>query len=111
LDLICLEAQLPTGNSLLNPFTGGNAFVPGSAQTPQAAWYFKVRARLKVLFFELHLTNNQDDFTLARPAIGAIAVPFSGFFGPGNETDGGGTSLRAASYNNVAAFLRTGVEF
>lgn len=111
LDQICLEAQLPTGNSLLNPFTGGNAFVPGAAQTPQAAWYFKVRARLKVLFFELHLTNNQDDFTLARPAVGAIAVPFSGSFGPGNETDGAGTSLRAASYNNVAAFLRTGVEF
>ncbi|HVZ79168.1 MAG TPA: hypothetical protein VHE12_00045 [bacterium] len=111
LDQISLEAQLPIGNSLLNPFTGGNAFSPNLAQASQAAWYAKIRARLKVLFIELHLTNNQNDYTLARPAVGAIAIPFSGAFGPGNETDGAGTLLRASSYNNIAAMIRTGVEF
>ena len=111
LDQISLEAQFPMGNSTLNPFTGGNAFDPNSASTPQAAWYFKIRTRLKVLFIELHLTNNQDDYTLARPGVGALAVPFNGTFGPGNETDGPGTFLRASSYSNIAALIRTGVEF
>jgi hypothetical protein len=111
LDQMSLEAQLPMGNSTLNPFTGGNAFNPYSAQTPQAAWYFKIRTRLKVLFIELHLTNNQDDYTLARPGVGALAVPFNGTFGPGNELDGPGTFLRASSFKNIAALIRTGVEF
>jgi len=57
------------------------------------------------------VTNNQDDFTLARPAPGALAVPFTGTFGPGNETDGPGTALRATSYNNLAFIVRSGVEF
>jgi len=111
LDQIVAETQFPLGNSLNNPFTGGNGFVPSLAQSPQISWYTKIRARLRVLFIELHVTNNQDDFTLARPAPGSIAVPFTGTFGPANETDGPGTPLRSASYNNLAFLVRTGVEF
>jgi hypothetical protein len=59
----------------------------------------------------LHVTNNQDDFTFGRPAPGSIGVPFTGSFGPGNETDGPGTSLRSGSYDVTAFLVRTGVEF
>ncbi len=111
LDQIALEAQIPLGSSLNNPFTGGNGLTPSLAQAAQNSWYFKIRTRLKVLFIELHLTNNQNDFTLGRPAPGSLGVPFTGTFGPGNETDGPGTPLRSASYDNAACLLRTGVEF
>jgi hypothetical protein len=110
-DQIAAEVQFPLAHSLSNPFTGGNNFVSSLAQPSQNSWYVKVRTRLKVLFIELHLTNNQNDFTLGRPAPGSIAVPFTGTFGPGNETDGPGTPLRASSYNNLACLIRTGVEF
>ena len=110
-DQIALEAQIPLAHSLNNPFTGGNGLDSSLAQASQNSWYVKVRTRLKVLFIELHLTNNQNDFTLGRPASGSVGVPFTGTFGPGNETDGPGTSLRAASYNNVACLVLTGIEF
>ncbi len=111
MDEIALEAQFPTGQSLNNPFTGGNAFSPYLAGTPQDSWYIKMRCRLKVLFLEIHVTNNQDDYTLARPMAGSIAVPFTGTFGPGNETNGPGTTLRALAYDKPAYFARIGVEF
>jgi len=110
-DQIALEGQFPLGSSPDNPFTGGNGLFPGLAQTPQACWYAKIRTRLKVLFIEVHVTNNQNDFTLARPMAGSIGVPFTGTFGPGNETDGPGTSLHSIGYNNLAYMIRTGVEF
>ncbi len=110
-DQIALEAQIPLSHSLDNPFTGGNALIPALAQPSQNSWYVKLRTRLKVLFIEVHLTNNQNDFTLGRPSPGSIGVPFNGAFGPGNETDGPGTSLRSVSYNQVACLIRTGVEF
>jgi hypothetical protein len=110
-DQIAAEGQFPLGSSLANPFTGGNGLFPAQAQTPQTAWYFKVRTRLKVLFIEFHVTNNQNDYTLARPAPGSIGVPFTGAFGPANETDGPGTPLRSAGYNNWAYLVRAGVEF
>ena len=111
LDQIAIEAQIPLAQSLNNPFTGGNGFAPPLAHTPQNSWYAKVRTRLKILFIELHVTNSQNDFTVGRPAPGSIAVPFNGTFGPGNETDGPGTPLRASSYDNLAFLIRTGVEF
>lgn len=111
LDQIAVEAQFPLGNSLSNAFTGGNGLTPSLAQSPQAGWYAKIRTRLKVLFIEMHITNNQNDFTLARPMAGSIGIPFTGNFGPGNETDGPGTSLRSTSYNDLACMIRTGVEF
>lgn len=110
-DQIAVEGQFPLGSSLDNPFTGGNGLFPALAQTPQASWYVKVRTRLKVLFIELHVTNNQNDFTLARPATGSLGVPFTGVFGPGNETDGPGTTLRSSGYNQLAYMIRAGVEF
>ena len=73
------------GNSLENPFTGGNGFIPSLAQTPQASWYAKLRMRLKVLFLEFHATNNQNDFTLDRLAPSAVGIPFNGGFGPGQR--------------------------
>lgn len=111
MDQIALEAQFPLGNSSLNAFTGGNGLFPASAQMPQTAWYFKLRTRLKVLFIELHVTNNQNDYTLARPTPGSLGIPFTGTFGPANETDGPGTPLRSGSYNQLAYMVRTGVEF
>lgn len=111
IDQIALETQIPLAPSINNPFTGGNGLTPALAQSSQTSWYVKVRTRLKVLFIELHLSNNQNDFTLGRPAPGSLGVPFAGTFGPGNETDGPGTSLRSVSYNNIACLVRTGVEF
>ncbi len=111
MDQIALEAQFPTGQSPNNPFTGGNAFSPYLAESPQNSWYLKLRCRLKILFLEVHVTNNQDDFTLGRPMAGSIAVPFTGTFGPGNETDGPGTTFRALAYDKPAYFARIGVEF
>jgi hypothetical protein len=111
IDQIALESQFPLEHSLDNPFTGGNNFNPYLAQTPQNSWYAKIRARLRVLFIEFHVTNNQDDFTFGRLVPGSVAVPFTGAFGPGNETDGPGISLRSASYSQLAYFVRTGVEF
>ena len=99
------------GNSLDNAFTGGNNFIPELAQTPQTSWYAKLRMRLKVLFIEIHATNNQNDFTLDRLVPAAVGLPFNGGFGPGNETNGPGTGLRSASYNQIAFLARTGVEF
>lgn len=110
-DQIALEGQFPLGSSTANPFTGGNGLFPALAQTPQTCWYAKIRTRLKVLFIEFHVTNNQNDFTLARPAAGSIGVPFTGTFGPGNETDGPGTTLRSTGYNQLAYFVCSGVEF
>jgi hypothetical protein len=111
IDQIAVEAQVPMGGSLDNPFTGGNGFMPSLAQAPQTSWYAKLRMRLKVLFLEFHATNNQDDFTLDRLVPSAIGVPFNGGFGPGNETNGPGTGLRSASYKQAAFLVRTGVEF
>jgi hypothetical protein len=111
IDQIALESQFPLEHSLDNPFTGGNNFNPYLAQTPQNSWYAKIRARLRVLFIEFHVTNNQDDFTFGKLVPGSVAVPFTGTFGPGNETDGPGISLRSASYSQLAYFVRTGVEF
>jgi hypothetical protein len=111
IDQIALEGQFPLEHSLDNPFTGGNNFDPYLAQAPQNSWYAKIRARLRVLFIEFHVTNNQDDFTFGRLVPGSVAVPFTGTFGPGNETDGPGIGLRSASYNQLAYFVRTGVEF
>ncbi len=111
IDQFVLETQIPLGNSLSNPFTGGNGFVPSLAQSPQASWYVKLRTRLKVLFIEIHVTNNQNDFTLDRLVPSAIGIPFQNGFGPGNETNGPGTGLRSASYGQVAFLVRTGVEF
>ncbi len=111
IDQFVLEAQIPMGNSLDDAFTGGNNFIPSLAQKPQVSVYAKLRMRLKVLFLEIHATNNQNDFTLDRLAPSALALPFNGSFGPGNETNGPGTGLRSASYNQVAFLIRTGVEF
>lgn len=110
-DQIAVEGQFPMGASPDNPFTGGNGLFPSLAQTPQSCWYVKIKTRLKVLFIEAHVTNNQNDFTLARPAQGSIGLPFTGAFGPGNETDGPGTPLRSNGYSNLAYVVRTGVEF
>ena len=111
IDQVVLETQIPMGNSLDNAFTGGNNFIPELAQTPQTSWYAKLRMRLKVLFLEIHATNNQNDFTLDRLVPAAVGLPFNGPFGPGNETNGPGTPLRSYGYNQIAFLIRTGVEF
>jgi hypothetical protein len=111
IDQFILEAQVPMGKSLDNPFTGGNGFIPDQAQSPQTSWYAKLKTRIKGLFLEFHATNNQNDFTLDRLVPSAIGVPFNGGFGPGNETDGPGTGLRSNAYNRIAFLVRTGVEF
>lgn len=111
LDQIAVEAQFPLSHPLNNPFTGGNGLTPILARSSQNSWYAKIRTRLKVLFLEFHVTNNQDDFTFGRPTPGSIGVPFTGNFGPGNEADGPGTSLRSNSYESTAFLVRTGVEF
>jgi hypothetical protein len=95
-DQVALEAQFPLGTSLGNPFT---------------AWYAKVRARLKALFFEVHATNSRDDYTFARPSASSLLLPFEEPFGPGQETDGPGTALTSKSYEDIAFLVRTGVEF
>ena len=110
-DQIGLEAQFPLGGSIDDPFTGGNAFNLNGAGLPQPCWYVKVKTRLRLFFIELHVTNNQNDFTYARLVPGATAVPFTGVFGPGNETNGPGTSLRATAYNQLAYLLTAGMEF
>ncbi|HVM31827.1 MAG TPA: hypothetical protein VMU88_01730, partial [bacterium] len=101
----------PLGGSLQNPFTGGNAFTPSLARLPQNSFYLKLRARLKILFFELHVTNNQDDYTLDRLTPSSTILPFTGNFGPGREADGPGTLLRGFSYQNPGFMIRSGVEF
>jgi hypothetical protein len=111
LDQIALEGQFPLASSLLNPFTGGDGLDPGLAELPRNSWYLKIRARLKILFIEVHLTNNRNDFTFGRPSPGSLAVPFTGHFGPGNETDGPGTPLVASSYDTLACLVLAGVEF
>jgi hypothetical protein len=111
LDQIGLEAQFPIGSSLLNPFTGGNGFETNLATAPQASWYGKIRARLRVLFIEFHVTNNQDDYTFSRLVPGSIEIPFSNAFGPGHETNGFQLPLRAASYKTPGCLIQTGVEF
>ncbi len=111
LDQIALEGQFPLGGSLENPFTGGNGFNPGLAALPQDSFYFKIRARLRVLFFEFHATNNQDDYTLDRLSPASTFVPFTGNFGPGREADGPGVGLRGFSYQNPGFMIRAGVEF
>jgi hypothetical protein len=111
IDQVVVEGQFPLGDSLANPFTGGNGFVPSEAQAPQAAWYAKLRVRLRVLFIEFHLTNNQDDFTFNRLVPSAVGIPFNNGFGPGNETLGPGTGLRSSAYGQIACLIRTGVEF
>lgn len=108
---IAVEGQFPVASSTQNAFAGGNAFVPTIAQSPQAGFYFKAKARLRILFIEFHATNNQNDYTLGRPTQAALGVPFTGRFGPGNEADGPGSSLRSSSYEDIAFLLRTGVEF
>jgi hypothetical protein len=110
-DQVVVEGQFPLGNSLSNPFTGGNGFITSQAQAPQAAFYAKLRMRLKVLFIEFHMTNNQSDFTFDRLVPSAIGIPFNNGFGPGNETFGPGTGLRSSSYSQIAYLVRTGVEF
>jgi hypothetical protein len=111
LDQIVLEGQFPVGSSLNNAFTGGNGFNPAVANLPQNSFYLKVRARLKVLFIEWHVTNNQDDYTLDRLTSSSTVIPFTGNFGPGRETNGPGIPLRSFSYNNPGFLIRTGVEF
>jgi hypothetical protein len=111
LDQLALEGQFPVGSSALNPFTGGNGFTPGLATLPRDSFYLKVRARLKVLFFEFHVTNNQDDYTLDRLSPFSTFVPFTGNFGPGREADGPGSGLRGFSYQNPGFLIRAGVEF
>jgi hypothetical protein len=111
LDQIALEAQFPLGGSLENPFTGGNGFNPGLATLPRDSFYFKIRARLRVLFFEFHVTNNQDDYTLNRLSPASTFIPFTGNFGPGREADGPGSGLRGFSYQNPGFLIRAGVEF
>jgi hypothetical protein len=111
IDQIGFEAQFPLGSSLNNPFTGGNGFNPTLAGPPQNSWYADIKTRFKILLIEFHMTNSQGDFTLARPAPGSIAVPFTGTFGPGNETNGSGIPLRAFSYNSLAYLIQVGVEF
>jgi hypothetical protein len=111
LDQIVLEGQFPVGSSLNNAFTGGNGFNPALASLPRNSFYLKVRARLKILFIEWHVTNNQDDYTLDRLTPSSTVIPFTGSFGPGRETDGPGIPLRSFSYNNPGFLIRTGVEF
>jgi hypothetical protein len=111
LDQIVLEGQFPLGSSTENPFTGGNGFNPALAALPRDSFYLKIRARLRVLFFEFHATNNQDDYTLNRLSPASTFVPFTGNFGPGREADGPGSGLRGFSYQNPGFMIRTGVEF
>jgi hypothetical protein len=111
IDQIALEGQFPLARTLANPFTGGNAFVSALAQLPQTAWYGKIRARVKVLFVEFHLTNSRNDFTFGRLVPSAVAVPFTGNFGPGNETNGAGIPLCSSSYDNISYLAQMGVEF
>jgi hypothetical protein len=111
LDQIALEGQFPVNSSPLNSFTGGNAFTPGLATLARDSFYLKIRARLKVLFFEIHVTNNQDDYTLDRLTPASTSLPFTGNFGPGREADGPGSTLRSFSYQNPGFMIRSGVEF
>jgi hypothetical protein len=111
LDQIVLEGQFPLGSSSENPFTGGNGFNPSLATLPRASFYLKIRARLRVLFFEFHITNNQDDYTLDRLSPASTFVPFTGNFGPGREADGPGSVFRGFSYQNPGCMIRAGVEF
>jgi len=110
-DDLVVEGQWPIARVGSNPFTGGNDLLPALAGLPKAAWYARIKTRLKELIVEFHVTNNQDDFTLGRLVPESVYLPFADRFGPGLEAEGSGTGFRGRSYREPRYLVRVGVEF
>jgi len=110
-DEVALECQAPVKGSELNPFTGGNAFFPDTAELPKDSLYARVKFRLGAAFLELHATNNRDDYTFGRLTNTSLWIPSATGIGPGRETEEAGLPLKTSDRKHPAFLARVGVAF
>jgi len=112
IDDLIFEMQVPVSKDLNNPFTGGDAVFPELAVLPQSALYIKLKARIRGIFVEADITNNQNDFTFAdlnRLNTNSINLPLP--LGPGYESDSTQIPFRSNSYDKYAMLIRVGIQF
>jgi len=110
-DQIIFEAELPMGDNLNNPFTGGNGINPSLGGIPQTALYGRARVRIRSIFINFNITNSMNDFTFARLNSSNINTSLPLPIGGGNETDGLEIPLSSTSYSNWVFSTDIGVSF